>query len=71
MPPGLILSFMYESRVSGAIQGRGWHPLLHFGVVAFEKGAFGSFSITVGQLTKDSYVSLTIQLNISHLFTHS
>ena len=48
MPPCLTLSIMkYISRVSGAIQGKEYRPLLHIGVVANEKRAFGSPSTTV------------------------
>ena len=51
MPPSLTLSIIRKrSRVSGAIQGKKWCPPLHLGVVAVEKEAFGSPSISVGQL---------------------
>ena len=40
----------YGSRVSGAIQGKELHPPPHLGVVAIEKGAFGSLLTMVGQL---------------------
>ena len=43
MPPCLTLSIIwYGSRVSGAIQGKGYAPPLHLYVLAIEKGAFGS-----------------------------
>ena len=52
MPPCLTFSIMrYGSRVSGAIPGKKLHPLLHFGVVANEEGAFGPQSTTAGQFT--------------------
>ena len=41
---------MHGSRVSGAIQEKESRPPLHLDVVAIEKGAFGSPSITVSQL---------------------
>ena len=52
-----------------------YRPSLHLGVVAIEKGAFGPPSTKGRQLYfllnvfKYRYVSLTIQLDISHLFT--
>ena len=52
MPPCLILSIIrYGLRVSEGIQGKEWRPPLHLDVVAIEKRAFGSASITVGQFT--------------------
>ena len=42
---------MYISKVSGALQIKVLNPPLHSGVVIIEKGAFGSASTTVGQLT--------------------
>ena len=39
----------YRSRASGAIQEKELCPLLHLGVQAIEKGAFGSPSTTVSQ----------------------
>ena len=49
--PCLILSVIRcVSRVSGPIQVKAQHPLAQ-GVVAIEKGAFGSPSITFSQLT--------------------
>ena len=38
---------MHGSRVSGAIQGKEKNPFLNLGVVAIEKGAFGSTSTLV------------------------
>ena len=53
MPPCLTLSIIrYGSRVSGAIQGKELHLTPYLSVVAIEKGAFGSPSITVSQLNK-------------------
>ena len=50
--PCLTLSIIkYGSRVSGTIQGKKLRSPQHFGEVAIEKGAFGSPSSTVGQLT--------------------
>ena len=41
MPPYLTFSIIrYKLRVSGEIQGKEFRSLLHFGVVAIEKGAF-------------------------------
>ena len=37
------------TRISGAIQGKEWCLPLHLGVVAIEKGAFGSPLTTVCQ----------------------
>ena len=38
----LTLSIIrYKSRISGAIQGKEWHSLLHLGVVSIEKGPSG------------------------------
>ena len=52
MPLGLIFSIIrYGSRVSGAIQGNELRPPLHLGVVVIEKGAFGTPSTMVDQLT--------------------
>ena len=52
MPPCLTLSIiMYVSRVSGASQEKKLYPPLHLGVVAIEKGAFGSPLTMFGQLT--------------------
>ena len=49
IPPCLALSIIrYGSRVSESIQGKEWHPSLHFSVVAIEKGAFGLPLTTVG-----------------------
>ena len=39
-----------NERVSGIIYVKELHPLLHPGVVAFEKGTFESSSTTVGKL---------------------
>ena len=40
MLPCLLLSIIrYESRVSGVIQGKEYHPPLHLTVVTIEKGA--------------------------------
>ena len=51
MSPCLTLSIIrYGPRVSGAILGKEWHPPLHFGVVATERGTFGSPLTIVGQL---------------------
>ena len=48
IPPCLTLSIIrYVSRVSGAIQGKEWHSLLHLSVVTIEKGAFELPLITV------------------------
>ena len=41
----------YVSRVSGTIQGMEYRPPLHLGVVAIEKGAFGSPSTKVANFT--------------------
>ena len=50
MPHFLILSnIRYRSRVSGAIWIKELRPLLHYGVVAIGKGAFGSPPTMVGQ----------------------
>ena len=50
MSPCLTLSIIrYESRVSGAIQGKELRCPLYLGVVAIEKGAFGWPSTTVDQ----------------------
>ena len=47
----LTLSIIrYWSKVSGAIQGKEWRPILLLDVVGIEKGAFGSPSSTVSQL---------------------
>ena len=60
MPPCLTLSIIrYGSRVSGAIQGKEWHPPLHVGAVAIEKEAFGSASTTVCRLI---YIYLSLIL---------
>ena len=40
-----------RSKVSEAIQGKEWLPTLHHGVVAIEKGTFGSLSTTVTNFT--------------------
>ena len=50
----------YGSRISGAIQGKEYHPPLHLGVVAIEKGAFGLPSTTVSQLTNFNVESILI-----------
>ena len=51
MPPCLKLSIIrYGSRVSGAIQGKELRPSLHHGVVAIEKGGFGSPSTVVSHI---------------------
>ena len=51
MPPFLKLSIIrYGLRVSGAIQGKEYHPPLHLSVVAIEKGALRWSSTWVGQL---------------------
>ena len=48
----LTLSIIqYGSRVRGAIQGKEWRPPPYLGVVAIEKGDFGSPSTKVSQLT--------------------
>ena len=44
---------------------------LHLGVVAIEKGAFGSPSTKVANFTYYCYVALAIHLNIIHWFAHS
>ena len=41
---------MYVSRVKWNNQGKGVAPSLYFGVVAIEKGAFGSASTMVANL---------------------
>ena len=49
-PPCFSLSILrYGAKVGGAIQRREWRSV-HLGVVAFEKGAFGSLSSMVAQL---------------------
>ena len=50
----LLNTQQYKIRIkgSGAIQGKELRPLLHFGVVAIEKGAFGSPSTTVANYYK-------------------
>ena len=58
MPPSLTLNIIrYGSRVSGSILGKELRQPLYFGVVAIEKEAFGSSSITVGQI---SYIYIYI-----------
>ena len=50
MAPCLTLNIIkYESRVSGAILGKEYHPLLYLSVVAIEKGVFRSPSTMVRQ----------------------
>ncbi len=45
MPPCLTLSIIwYRSRVKWSNSGKGVAPPLHIGVVAIEKGAFGSLT---------------------------
>ena len=52
MPPFLTLSIIrYGSRVKSANPRKVVTPSLHFGVVAIEKGAFGSPSTTVANFT--------------------
>ena len=66
MPPYLTLRIVkYGSRVSGTIQGKKECSLLHIGVVAIEKGAFGAPSRTAGQLT---YLSIYHRFFTFNLF---
>ena len=52
MPPCLTLSIIrYVSRVKWSNPGKGVAPPLHLGVVAIEKGAFGSPSTKVAYFT--------------------
>ncbi len=52
MPPCLTLSIIkYGSRVKWSNPGKGVAPPLHIGVVAIEKGAFGSPSTNVANFT--------------------
>ena len=52
MPPCLTLSSVrYGSRVKWSNPGKEYHPPLHLGVVAIEKGAFGSHSTMVANFT--------------------
>ena len=43
-----------------------WHPLLHLGVVAIEKGAFGSPSTKVANFT---FISVMDMLMLILIFT--
>ena len=74
----LLNTHQYKRHIKGKVEQsnpgkRVAHPL-HHGVVAIEKGAFWSPSTMVNNFTlnrfKYDYVTLTIQFNISHLFTH-
>ena len=59
MPLCLILSIIrYESRVSGAIQGKEECSPLHLSVVAIEKGAFSWFFGFFGISTFVGYLML-------------
>ena len=52
IPPYLTLCIIrFGSRVKWSIQGMEKHPPLHCGVVAIEKGAFGSPSTKVANFT--------------------
>ena len=66
----LLNTQQYEVRIEGkgVSRGKEYRPL-HLDVVAIEKGAFWSLSTTVANFTYCN-ISLTIQLKISHLFTH-
>ena len=56
IPPCLTLSIIrYVSRLRGAIRGKEENPPLKFGVVAIEKGAFGSHSTMVANFTLINY----------------
>ena len=57
MPPCLTLSIiMYGSRVNWSIPGKEYRPPLHLGIVVIEKGAFGSPSTMVVNVTYYIYV---------------
>ena len=45
---------------NGAIQEKEWCPPLHLGVVAIEKGAFGSHLTTVANFTFYLYIYIYI-----------
>ena len=65
--PSLKLRIIrYEWRVSGSIQWEEECSLLHFGVEALEKGAFGSPWTTVDQLT---YIYIYIYIYTCVLFS--
>ena len=51
MPLCLYFSIIiYRARINGTIQGKEYCSLVYLGVVAIEKGAFGSPSTTVGHI---------------------
>ena len=57
IPPCLTLSIIrYISRVKWSNPGKGVALPVHLGVVAIEKGAFGSPSTTVANLTFYLYI---------------
>ena len=71
MPPCLTLKIIrYGSRVSGAIQGKELHPPLHVSVVANEKEAFGSPSMTVANCTFLLYMLIQIDGLIDWFLRH-
>ena len=64
MPHSLIFSVIrYGLRVSGAIQEKESCLFLPLGVVAIEKGAFGSSSTTVGRLTTTMCYDRLLRVN--------
>ena len=71
MPPWLKLSIIkYESRVSGATQGKKLRFPLHIGVVAIEKGVFESRLTTVDQLNLLIYIYIYIFTNLISTSIH-
>ncbi len=68
MPPWLTLSIIrYESKVKWSNPGKGVGPPLHHGVVAIEKGAFWSTSITVANLFNDISIFVGYLMSTSSL----
>ena len=70
MPPFLTLRIIrYGSKLSRAIPGKEYHPLLHLGIVAIKKVAFGSPLIMVGQFTHmKHYLYMDIKLFFVFVF---
>ena len=54
----LLNTQQYKVRIKGKVkQSKEWSSApLHLGVVAIEKGAFGSLSTTVANFTKQNYI---------------
>ena len=72
MLPCLTLSIIrYGSRVKWGNPGNGVTPSLHLGVVAIEKGAFGSPSTTVSNFTLIIYIYIYIYIYKVRFKLHS